>query len=762
MHLHSYRIKNYRRLRDVHVGLGSDISIFVGANNSGKTSATQAIQMFLSGSKERFTLFDFSSHWWKALNALGEADPANDAEVVIPSISLDLWFEVNARDLYLVIPILPSSDWAGTQVGIRIEFAAANTQGLLQKFREKRQEGLDRVTAQLGGAGSYVPWPKNLTDYLEKELHREFEFKYFVLDRAQFNEKHEQNAGYEPAPLGGEQGGLAVLKSLIKVDTLSAQRHLADPISQSSGGAGRAEDLSRCLSRFYQRNLEQRGEDHTTLKALFESEEGLNNHLMKVFEPTLNRIATLGYPGLSNPKLEIKSGLNPATVMSQDARIHYVLGDGADAVRLPDSYNGLGFKNLIYMVVEILDLQERWKAEEEKRAPLHLIFIEEPEAHLHAQLQQVFIRNVLGLLKIPGEDDGAFTSQVVVTTHSPHILYERGFDPIRYFQRHIVDGEQTTKVLNLSSFQKGDRPKDRDFLQRYLKLTHCDLFFADAAILVEGNVERLLLPLMIEKAATTLRSASLSILEVGGAFGHRFKELIEFLGITTLIITDIDSVKAAPQPSAGADESEDEEIEFDIPPDEEGGEPKKQYGSTCLPGEGGAVTANQTLIQWLPKKRTIDELHAVASNEKEEMLTGSDTVMVRVAYQVPTDVLWNGQTSKLCGRTLEEAFGLENADWCQSADQRSIGLKLRGAVTNPAELAAGLHRRVIGKNFDKTKFALEVLTRKDDDWNVPLYIKEGLAWLRDKVNLEVEQEVEAVVGGTTDATMAPQDTGQAA
>jgi len=481
---------------------------------------------------------------------------------------------------------------------------------------------------------------------------------------------------------------------------------------------------------------------------------------MEVFEPTLKRISTLGYPGLSNPKLEIKSGLNPATVMSQDARVHYVLGDSADAVRLPDSYNGLGFKNLIYMVVEILDLQEKWRAEEEKRAPLHLIFIEEPEAHLHAQLQQVFIRNVLGLLQIAGEDGGVFASQVVVTTHSSHILYERGFCPIRYFRRQIIAGEQMTKVLNLSSFQMGDAPKDRDFLQRYLKLTHCDLFFADAAILVEGNVERLLLPLMIEKAATNLRSASLSILEVGGAFGHRFKELIEFLGITTLIITDIDSVMAVLQPATDAGESEDAEKEFEIPPEEEGGEPQKRYGSTCLPGENGALTANQTLIQWLPRKRTINDLHAVTSEAKTELLTGSDTTMVRVAYQILTDVSWNGLTSRLCGRTLEEAFGLENADWCQSADQRSVGLKLRGTVADPAAVAAGLHKRVIGKNFDKTKFALEVLTRKDGDWIVPLYIKEGLEWLRDQVDLEVDQEVEAVVDAAAEAPMAAQNADQ--
>ena len=129
---------------------------------------------------------------------------------------------------------------------------------------------------------------------------------------------------------------------------------------------GRSEDLSKRLSRFYKRNLAQRQDDHAALKALFDSEVGLNEHLADVFKDTLNRIAKLGYPGLHNPRLEIKSALNPATIMSsQDARVHYVLGDGADALRLPDTYNGLGFKNLIYMVVEILDVHERWKADKE-------------------------------------------------------------------------------------------------------------------------------------------------------------------------------------------------------------------------------------------------------------------------------------------------------------------------------------------------------------------------------------------------------------
>lgn len=743
MHLHAYRLSNYRRFHDALIELAPDISIFVGSNNSGKTSATQAILMFLSGERKCFSMFDFSSPTWRRFNQSGDLDPGVEV-APLPAISIDLWFEVSEDDLYLALPILPSSAWSGNLVGVRIEFSASNSAELLARYRTKKKAAVDRAAGLVGGAGNYVPWPKSLTDYLQKELTAEFEFKYYVLDRAQFNESLVPADGYVPVPLAGEVKGPAVLKSLVRVDCLNAQRHLAD------GHTGRAEDLSHRLSRFYQHNLVQREDDHSTLKALFDSEAGLNEHLRGVFAPTLGRIARLGYPGLHNPKLEIKSELNPASIMNQDARIHYIVGDGDDAVRLPDSYNGLGFKNLIYMVVEILDLHSRWEAEKENRPPLHLIFIEEPEAHLHAQLQQVFVRNVLDLLKKDNAEISPFCSQVVVTTHSPHVIYERGFNPIRYFRRHLNGETQRTEVLNLSRFQAGDNPKDRDFLQRYLKLTHCDLFFADAAILVEGNVERLLMPLMIEKEARSLRSAALCILEVGGAFGHRFKELIEFLGITTLVVTDIDSVAEAAAPAEDVGD-EEEDIEFELPAEVEGAAPQKRYGKSCLPATPGAVTSNQTLIQWLPRIRTITGLLEAEADVKIQDLAESAPAQVRVAYQVNADVIWGGAPVQLCGRTLEESFGLENAQWCQSAEQKPVGLKLKTAPANPAALAAGLHKRVTSKGFDKTKFALQVLSADKDSWRVPLYIREGLAWLKTQIDSKVGQEAEALVEARVEA-----------
>lgn len=763
MHLNSYRLRNFRRLRDVHVELASDISIFVGANNSGKTSATQAMQMFLSGGKEAFSLYDFSSHVWPLLDEIGERE-GDIIEAEFPTVSLDLWFEVRAEDLYLVVSILPSTAWQGTLVGVRVELAPKNIAELMQRYREARDDGRTKAAALVGGAGDYVPWPKSLSDYLLKELKREYELRYFILDHTQFNAEFQAAAGYQPLPMGDDPGGAAVLKSIIKVDFLNAQRHLADPAATSGGS--RSEDLSRRLSRFYQRNLNQRQDDHQALKALFESEAGLDKHLAEVFKGTLERLARLGYPGLNNPQLEIKSALNPASIMTQDARVHYILGEGEKTIMLPDTYNGLGFKNLIYMVVEVLDLQERWKAEEEKRAPLHLIFIEEPEAHLHAQLQQVFIRNILDLLVIPDEAEGSFVSQAVITTHSPHILYERGFQPIRYFRRDLVGTDQVTEVLNLSAFY-AQETEYRDFLQRYLKLTHCDLFFSDAAVLVEGNVERLLLPIMISKEATPLRSACICILEVGGAFGHKFKSLIEFLGIVTLIITDVDSVALLPADRADDDVDDDEleveveALEKEVAGDEEAqlvdeaqpepaGEapvpaPIRRYGKKCLPSVDGAVTSNQTLVKWLPAKQSIDDLFAATEQEKEtpaECLT-----RVRVAYQTPVPVVWNGHEAELAGRTLEEAFGLENAEWCQRAEQKKLGLRLRGALPDPAALAEGLHKRISGDGFDKTRFALGVLTAQPGEWRVPAYICEGLTWLKTQVDLEVEAEIEGALAG---------------
>ncbi|WP_338883296.1 hypothetical protein [Aeromonas hydrophila] len=115
-------------------------------------------------------------------------------------------------------------------------------------------------------------------------------------------------------------------------------------------------------------------------------------------------------------------------------------------------------------------------------------------------------------------------------------------------------------------------------------------------------------------------------------FGHRFQSLIEFLGLTTLIITDIDSV-ALIAPAADDDTDEEDIEEFEVPADAEEGiaeqtqndaqapatesaAPNKKYGKACLPKEPDAATSNQTLIKWLPGKLTIEDLRHALDEDK--------------------------------------------------------------------------------------------------------------------------------------------------
>ena len=720
MHLSTIRIKNFRRLSDVTIDLDSDISIFVGSNNSGKTSVAHAVNIFLLGARDRVAFHDISACRWSDVDAFERGEE----NASLPEMAVDLWFDVEASDLHRVIDLLPSLDWRGTRVGVRIAFSAYNQAETLLRFRDIYNQAQQAIADQQpapDGAPPYVAPPRNLREYLETEIQKEYEFSYFVFDAAQFNDAWEPAEGYEPQELLREQGrtGKDIVSSLVKADFLHAQRHLSD-----SAGGSRAEELSRHLSRYYQRNLQRRADDYNAIRALADSEELFNRHLQQVFAETLERLADLGYPGLTNPKLIIKSALNPAVVMSsQDgAHVHYGLDD--TGLTLPDKYNGLGFKNLIYMVVELLDLHSQWQAIENNRPPLHLVFVEEPEAHLHAQLQQVFVSKVLDILAAEGDDATGFDTQLVLTTHSPHILYERGFTPIRYFRRENMGVNQTSRVLNLSEFYRTTGVPSRDFLERYLKLTHCDLFFADAAILVEGNVERLLMPQMLAKAAPGLRSRYLSILEIGGAFGHLFRSLIEFIGITTLIVTDLDSVNGAlPEDGDGGNEVDADDDDETSP------------GSTCLPEKLDAVTSNQMLAQWLPGRRRIDELLALGADDKTIAPAPNGLGAVRVTYPVTATLLRNDSQIERAGRTLEVAFAFDNLSWTQEADNRDLKLRIR-SPEDLDDLAKRLHKKVHSSNFKKTDFALALLAKDQEAWRVPHYIAEGLRWLETALHVE--------------------------
>ncbi len=706
MHIKSFRVQNFRRLKNVRVDLDKKTTIFVGANNSGKTSATHVFQRFLDP-KVRFQIYDFAADCWEEFSNF---DPVNgNADLELPKIYFDLWFEVDDDNVHRVLDLLPGLDWNGEPVGLRMVYAPKDPSSLVVNYQQACGE---RKLPQGNSNAAYKPWPMDLMDYLSKRLTSEYEIKYYVLDERQCDAALNPIEGYDPFFLGSSASGAgAKVSALIKVDFLNAQRHLTDAESH-----GRAEDLSRRLSRYYQRNLQKFETDLEALSAIANSESALNEHFAQAFGSILKSIEHLGYPGGVNAGLVVKASFNVQNMLSTSARVHYALpsingGQDLDSPQvLPDQYNGLGFKNLIYMAVEILDFHHAWEDVEGQRPPVHLVMIEEPEAHLHAQLQQVFIRRVFELLP---EAKPGFHTQMVVTTHSSHILYESSFKPIRYFCRDKGGGAlHRSEVKNLSVFYNGEEKATRDFLQQYLKLTHCDLFFADAAILVEGNVERLLLPLIIERRFPQLKACHLTILEVGGAFAHKFQELLDFLEITTLAITDLDSVEPSEDKV-----SQQKDVE---------------RNRACKATLAGAITSNETLKHWFPKLASVDELLDLPESEKVVKGDGEEEGNIRVAYQTRRPATWGNETAEVAGRTLEESFALENLNWTQDPSRRDIGLYVaKSSQLTLEELHEAIFKRV--RNLDKTRFALGLIAEQDAAWKTPQYIIDGLTWLSDRL-----------------------------
>ena len=93
MKITSIAIRNFRRLERVAIGFEEDETVFVGPNNSGKTSATAAFRCFLGG--KDFRVHDLSVSKVPSIDAFGNGGAAES----LPTIELDLWFSIDTNHI---------------------------------------------------------------------------------------------------------------------------------------------------------------------------------------------------------------------------------------------------------------------------------------------------------------------------------------------------------------------------------------------------------------------------------------------------------------------------------------------------------------------------------------------------------------------------------------------------------------------------------------------------------------------------------------
>ncbi|WP_101688927.1 ATP-dependent nuclease [Dysgonomonas massiliensis] len=724
MKLSRLDISNFRKLKQCKIEIAERETIFVGANNSGKTSAMDCLRLFLDKSKENnsFTTYDFTLNNWIQINEIGKRWETIDVKefseddkvsllsewnLLLPQ--LDVWLEVSESKLYQVHKILPSLDWEGGKLGLRLRFEPKDITKLLKDYQDRR------ANVKKLNAKDVELWPNSLLDFLKKgnKLNEYFTIKAYILPSELYDNKElDQNLTNNPLDFDP-------LKGLIRVDIINAQRGLRDSNDKDTG----YESLSSQLRKYYDRHLNPdefiEASDIEAIKASENAKAIFDDKIGIKFNKSLKELEKLNYPTFGSPNINLTSKLNPIEGYYHESVVLFdLLGKDFDRLlKLSETHNGLGYQNLISMTFKLMAFRDEWmkvgkaskdRKENEEFEPLHVVLIEEPEAHLHAQVQQVFIKEAYSRLRDHENlgDNNTFKTQLIVSTHSNHIVEQVDFSSLRYFKRDFnCESIPTSTIVNLSHIFDSDEDAIR-FAKRYLKLTHADLFFADAVILVEGLAEKLLVPLFIKDYYEKLNSAYISILEIGGRHAHTLQSLIEQLGIITLIITDIDAVQKD-------DKRKKEKVEIG----------KDLY------------TGNGTLKAWLPQKELIDDL--LSTNTKI-----SSNNLIRIAYQYKQNVTLGSEILNVYPNTFEDALIFENIDLIKENKIDNSIMKISNLLTEDEDIINAINTEIyntINKStFKKAEFALDLLYL--DGLKPPQYIKEGLDWLQDTL-LQLNKQI---------------------
>ena len=721
MKIQSVHIRNYRKLKNCHIDFGEKKTVLVGANNSGKTSAISAIVWFLKNT-ERFTLKEFTVTNWALINTIGEKwlekDSVDDAllsshqwDNIVPS--MDVWINVENGEQYRVNHLIPSlSTWDGKKVGVRGQYVPKDVTKLYTAYKEAKTKARSlEATEEWKEADSPELYPKNLCDFLGKgsNLREYFDVKYYIIDPAldpddedEVQTTPDNELGYNP------------LDGLIKVDTILASRDFSDPEGQTDSEIDTlSKQFQQCYKSSGQEDEELTCEGLKLLGGIVTANKTYDEKLRKTFEVPVGELKNINYPGFQNPEIKIRSKIQIEESIKHDSAVQFAI-QGMEELVLPEKYNGLGYRNLISIYLKLIDFREKWLkelSEGKNIEPIHLVFVEEPEAHLHAQAQQVFVKKAFEALcnnKLI-EENPWLSTQLVLSTHSNHVVNELDLNCMRYFKRVIDVGEKipVSKVVNLSS-TFGTDDETKQFVTRYIRLTHCDIFFSDAVVLVEGPAEKILVPSFLVKAG--LDSYYISVIEVNGRHAHSFRKLIEKIGIAALIVTDIDAT------------------------DTKVGEDGKEIHPSVITAKGnGYKTGNPSIKSWLSGKEQIDDL--LALDEKEKLVNN-----VRIAFQTPVNVKWDknkDELTEVCPYTFEDALIFTNLELF-----RREGLKKMGAITTIANLlkhsnsANELQNKIFKKlesksGFQKADFAISLLYKDDFvDLVAPVYIQEGLEWMK--------------------------------
>lgn len=362
MNIAFVEIQNFRKLQSCRIEFDPESTVFVGANNSGKTSATCTLRKFLK--KRQLVLDDFTITNLAVLNRIGQRIlSATEDDHVLPEEwkpvlpSLDIWLDVHNDELRYVSEIIPTLNWREGFIGIRLIYEPKDFEKLYSSFTAAHKASHE------GKAGIKL-WPIDFCDFLNEKINTFFTVNAYILDPDKIAPPSGNNvANPQPTPEGMGPLDFDPFKELIRIDVISAQRGLDDSDDEAEDKSSNSSLLSDQLRAYYDKQLDPEHQpttsDFKAIRELQGAKTVFDQQISKKFEKSMKELAQFGYPGKYNPKILIETKTRTSDVLSHSTTVRYPLySDGENQYKLPEKYNGLGYQNLISMSFKLMSFRD--------------------------------------------------------------------------------------------------------------------------------------------------------------------------------------------------------------------------------------------------------------------------------------------------------------------------------------------------------------------------------------------------------------------
>ena len=518
MYLKSLEIKNFRKFGDKNnvvefinsqdisenneINIAQNTTLIIGKNNSGKTTIIEALEALVN---DNFLGSDFNFFYLKKLFEGYKNENQNNQ---FPEIEFKLIINLEKNendDITNLVPLMTLEDLNDTEIELKIKVVLKESQEFLGIMNKEISE------------------PENFLKIIEQMNKIGYETRFYRNDD-------------------------------IEIENFKLDK-LINVVSIKANNVSDKNSLKNAFNKIISYRFNEKHPKSNEMK-----KEEIENELDKLNKKITRIINKKQTKDINHTLSNVISQNNLKIFLNSDLSLDKALNNLINyqyldkGIPVPENQFGLGYTNFVMIIANLIDYIDKHEGNM-SNSKINLICIEEPETYMHPQMQELFIKYINDAINnlLLKEDKKNLNSQLVISTHSSHILNSKihsgdGFDNINYVtfknneSKIIVLSDKKLKDViseNKEKKEQDEKLKILKFIKKHVKFKVSELFFSDAIILVEGNCEYNLLPLYIDKNKK-LKQRYITFLNIGGAHAFKYRGLLKLLEIPSLIITDLD------------------------------------------------------------------------------------------------------------------------------------------------------------------------------------------------------------------------------